>query len=399
MALGMGIGVAHATRPPPRILDFRTAAASFGVTVPAGCAYTRAACVSTVQTGTSGLVDLSAFSGTANLVVSGRADDAWEYGLLLGEARTNLVTYGRDFSNAAWTKVTSSGPSYGAATSPFGGTGATLVSVPITTGILAETTASGVVAGNVTASWWHLGAASNSNLFTTGDGLRTGTTLGSVSVWSRLSITRASGSNTSAIVLADGRDWTASGGLAAAAYSATFDAAQREAGNYPDEYIPTAGATATRNASFARALSAFWSPQILGGRVGIERAFRPKGARAEYTGVRYLWWSDANNNVAFDAATGVITVTVAGASNTTSAITWNRYASLRVYVETGGGLATYVAVLIDGARTVPSITGSALGTVPAGDLYLGSSDTTGHTCAWNYRRGFYAPGPRPGLAW
>lgn len=388
----------HASRPPPLVLDFRVSVASFGVTVPAGCGYTRAASPDSVQIGSSLLVDLSSLAGIANVLVQGRTDDAWPGGIAGGEARTNLVTYGRGFSNAAWTKVTTGGPSYGAATSPFNTAGATLVTVPSGTGILAETVASGVVAGNVTASFWMLGSPANSNLFTTASADRTAIATGSAAAWGRLSITRASGGGTSALVLADGRDFVLKGGLVAGAHTATFDCAQREPGAYPSPWIPTTGATATRAASFFRVLGSTWSSRILAGRLGLGLWLRPWGARSEYTGVRYLWWLDANNHVAFDASTGVLTVTIAGASNTTSAITWNRDADVEVFVEMGAGVS-YVAVLIDGVRTVPTVTGSALGSLSAGDLYLRSSSTTGHTCSWLYMQSFWSPGTRPWWAW
>ncbi len=383
-------------RPSPLILDFRSSSATFGVTAPAGCGYSRAACVSSVQTGASSLLDLSAFSGTADLLVRGRASDSWEHGIALEEARTNLVTYARNYAQAAWVKAGTVTRTTGQS-DPFGGSGATRVQVASGTNVLADTGSGSLT--DVTVSAWVKGAAPNANIFRTVGAVVTATTAGSVGAWGRAALSATGAASATSLEVVDGRDWSSVGGLVAGARDVMLDACQREAGLYPSSYVPTTGSTATRAASFFRVLSATWASRLLAGRVGLELWLRPMGARTEYTGTRYLWWIDANNNVAFDAATGVLTVTVAGASNTTSAITWSRNADVRVYVELGGSLATYVAVLIDGVRTVPSITGSALGALAAGDLYLRSSSTTGHTCSWVYWQGFYAPGTRPDWAW
>jgi len=346
-----------------------------------------------VQTGTSTLLDASASSGTANLLMWGRASDSWDVGIVLEEARTNFVTRGRDYSNASWTKVTTGTPTYGGATSPFGGTGATLVTVPITTGILAETTASSAVAGNVTASFWMLGDPANSNLFTTTGSDRTAITTGSASAWGRLSITRSAGGGTTALILADGRDWTAKGGLAAAAHTATFDAAQREEGSFPTEYIPTAGATATRNATFLRVLSATWASRVTAGRLSLELKLRAKGARTEYSGTHSLWYVDANNQAAFVASTGVLTITVAGATNTCTLPSWARLDLIELSVQCGGGAATVVKYRLNGGSVVSlAITGSALGTHATGDMYIGSTNAGQHLSGWYYLAAFYAYG-------
>lgn len=392
----------HSSARVPLVLDFRAPVPTFGWAVdtlaPAGCAYTRAASPGTVQSGTSTLYDLSIFSAAANLLVWGRAVDAWDVGLLLEEARTNLVPRGRDFSHASWTKVTTGTPSYGAAVSPFGGaTGATLLTVPITTGYLAETSTSGAVTGDVTASWWQFGDPANGNVYTLVSGDRTATTLGSASAWGRLSISRNAGGGASSLVPADGRDWSAKGGLVAAAHTVTVDACQREAGSFPTEYIPTTGTAATRAASFLRVLSATVTPKLNTGRLSIELKFRAKGARTEYGSTTSLWYVDANNQAAFVASTGVLTITVAGATNTCTLPAWARYDLIELSIQCGGGLATVVKYRLNaGAVTSLAITGSALGTHATGDLYLLSTNAGQHLSAWLYTAAFY---PSGGPSW
>lgn len=394
----------HAAARPPLLLDLRPAIKTFGFALdtifPPGCLYTRAASGGAVQSGTSSVFDYSPFFGvTVNMVVSGRANTDWEIGVLIEEARTNLVLNWRNFGAASWTLQ-------GGATqtvtpgqlTPAGAGGARLVACPTPgSSALGETAPSGAT-GFTSVSAFYLGATPNGNLFKNTGGTRTGSLFTSPTVWTRDSITADMGGGASAYVPVDARDRSAEGGYAAAAVSTYLDFAQREAGRYPSSPIATTGTAATRAANFLRVPSATWSHQLVSGRVGFLRHLRPEGARSEYSGTRYIWWLDSNNHVAFDATTGVVTVTVAGATNVTSAITWNRYAEMQIYVEIGAGVA-YVAFLIDGVRTLPTVSGSALGALSAADVFLASSNVGGHFCSWNYWQGFYAPGTRPPWAW
>lgn len=399
ISLGLGLGLSRASRPGPLLIDLRPAVSSLGWAVdtvaPAGCTYTRAASPGTVQLGASGLYDLTLFAGVANLLVSGRASDSWDVGLLLGEARTNEVLAGRNFSAGSWVTAGTVTRTTGQSDA-FGGTGATRVQVSSGVHVLAET-GTGTLSA-LTASAWVKGVAPNFNVFRSTTPVVAATTAGSVGAWGRVSVAHNALGGASSVEPVDGRDWSGVGGLVAGARDVMLDACQREAGGYPDEFIPTAGAAATRAASFLSLPGAMLASRLIGGRVGILRHVRFKGARSEYSGTRYLWWLDANNHVSFAPATGVVTVTIAGATNTTSALTWSRHSEGQVFVEMGAGVS-YVAILIDGVRTVPSVAGSALGSLSAGDLYVGSSNVGGHSCAWNYFAGFYAPGTRPSWAW
>lgn len=376
------------SRPPPLVLDFRGPAGST-TTVPAGCGFTRAACVDSVQTGTSTLVEIAS---AADVLRRGRALDAWEHGLVLEEARTNAWLDSRDPSTANWTLAGTPTLTPGQV-SPSGDSLAYRIQAASGTGIVREawpTAPSGIISVTL---WEKTTAATGTNAFNTFALQRTPiNAFPAGNLWGRVGLSFFIATD-SGVIVADGRDWTSVLGQPAGARDLIYDYGQREAGGYPTEWTPT-----TRNASFLHVLGSTWSSRILAGRVGLELWLRPKGARSEYSGTRYLWWIDANNNVAFDASTGVLTVTIAGASNTTSAITWSRYADVKVYVEMGAG-TSYVAVLIDGVRTVPTITGSALGSLSAGNLYLGSSNAGGHTCAWLYMQSFWSPGARPSWAW
>lgn len=374
----------------PLVLDFRTSALSFGTTVPAGCGYTRAACVSSVQYGTSQVFDLSFASGTANYLAWGRADDAWAFGLQLEEARTNSVLYARDYSNAAWVKAGTVTRTTGQS-DVFGGTGATRVEVASGVNVLAET-ATGTL-GAFVGSAWIKGAAPNFNVFRTSGATVVATTAASVGAWGRVSVKGDGLGGTTAVEPVDGRDWAAQGGLVAGARDVMLDACQREAGSFPTSYIPTSGGTATRNATFLRALSATVTPKLTTGRLSIELSFRAMGARTEYSGTHSLWYVDASNQASFVASTGVLTITVAGATNTCTLPAWARYDLVEISVQCGGSLATVVKYRLNsGAVTSLAITGTALGTHATGDVYLFSTNAGQHLSCWAYVAAFYAPG-------
>lgn len=373
-------------------INLRNTSVGASAIVPAGLGFTRTTNPDSVQTGTSALVEIA---NASNILRYGRALDAWDLGLVLEEARTNLITYGRDFSNASWAKTTTGTPTYGGAVSPFGGaTGATLVTVPITTGILAENIVTGATT-LVTATFWLSGAAPNYNLYTNVSNDRTASPSGSVGVWTRVpSITRDASNGGSALVIMDGRDWTTKGGLAAAAHTAAVDAAQREAGAFPTEYIPTSGSTATRNATFLRALSTTWSPWLNSGRFSVELSFRAKGARTEYSSTPYLWYVDSSNYTSFVPSTGVLTIAVGGGTNTVTLPSWARYDLIDLSIQCGGNIATIVQYKLNSGSVVSlAITGTALGNMAGGtDMYLMSSNTAGHLSCWFYGVNFYRLG-------
>lgn len=377
------------SRPGPLVLDFRSAAATVGTTAPAGCGYTRAACASSVQTGTSTLVDLSAFSATANLIVRGRALDAWEFGIQLEEARTNRVPYSSDYTVGGGLRWTQGGTVTGTAgqLGPAGAGTATRLQATAP-GDNRFFTATGLGASvGVTHSSWVTPNAPPADVAIAGDA-GTDNSL-ALSVWERLMATGTVTAADSLYVVFG----SASAGLSAGARDWLVYGSQIELGRFPSSYIPTAGGTATRNATFLRALSATVTPKLATGRLSIELSFRAMGARTEYSGTHSLWYVDANNQAAFVASTGVLTITVAGATNTCTLPSWARYDLVEISVQCGGGVATVVKYRLNsGAVTSLAITGSALGTHATGDVYLLSTNAGQHLSAWLYTAAFYAPG-------
>lgn len=387
-------------RLPPLVLDFRAASWGFGTEAPTGCGYTRAACASSVQTGTGTLFDLSALSAVAGLLAWGRALDAWDVGLVLEEPRTNLITYGRDYAQASWTVFGSALRTSGQS-DPFGGTGASRIQAPSGTHGLGETIRTSC-AGISTASAWLKSASGTAapNLNTDRSSARIATSATAAATWGRLSFTATGGgAETTALVPVDGRDWSGIGGVAAGTRDFYVDACQREVGAYPTSYIPTAGAITTRNATFLRALSATVAPRLATGRLSLELKLRPMGARTEYGGTTSLWYVDANNQAAFVPSTGVLTITVAGSTNTVTLPSWARYDLVELSVQCGGGLATVVKYRLNSGSVMSlAVTGSALGTHASGDLYLCSTSSAQHLSCWLYTATFHPNGTAPAWA-
>ena len=400
LSLGIGLGLSRSSAPPPVTLDLRSGSA-FGFAVdtlvPAGCAYSRAACVGSVQSGTSSLYDYSAFGlSVANMLVWGRALDAWDVGLLVEEARTNRVPDASNFSAASWT---------------LGGTVTRTGSQPGPTGTNSATRLQAAGGSN----FLYRDATGLSNVSHTGSlGLRPttppaalgallgGATTGlstalAATAWARYdaSVLPFGGTSITAFAV-DARD---NYGFGAGARDWLAYGVQLETGAFPTEFVPTSGAAATRAASFLRSLAATHAPRIVTGRLSIELVLRAKGARTEYGGTTSLWYVDASNQASFVPSTGVLTITVAGSTNTVTLPSWARYDLIELFVAAGGGLATVVKYRLNGGSvTSLAVTGSALGTHAAGDLYLCSANAGQHLSCWLYTVRFYATGTAPGWA-
>lgn len=387
----------HAAAMSPFAWSAELARATVGLTVPSGTGYTRAACYSSVQLGSTSILDMSAFAALADVLYTGRASDAWEYGLVLEEARTNLVL-ARDTAAASWSRFGGIVRT-GSQASPVGDNAAARFEAP-SGGGLGENVAGATASAFTTSAWVrsHSGtAAPNFNTFRTLAGrVAINTAVGTT--WTRLSQSLSGGGGeTSALLPVDGRDWSGVGGVAAGTRDIYVDCPQRELGSFPTEWIPTAGSARTRAANFFRILSATLAPTLALGQLRLEMHLRPKGARTEYsTAAVALWWIDANNHASLAPSTGTLTIAVGGVTNTCALPSWARHDELRLFFEVGGSQATRVRYSVNGAAPVaPAITGSALGAVSAGDVYLCSTSTTNHLSCWLYAARLWRAGRAP----
>jgi hypothetical protein len=225
------------------------------------------------------------------------------------------------------------------------------------------------------------------------------TTLGAA--WQRISATPndaslgGAGGSGGGIVLADGRDQSAVGGVVAGARDAIVDLPQCEAGVFATEAIVTSGASATRAGE--RLAITTGSSVVSHGRLSLELSVIPKGARSEYGSTIQLWYVDANNQASIDPTTGVMTVKIGGVSNTTAAITWSARDTVDIWIEAGGSLGTVVAYRINaGATSYPAVTGVALGALTiAGALDTLCQGTANQLSCWLRALNAYPDGTRP----
>ncbi len=371
--------------------DFRSTAGAT-TTVPAGFAFTRAACVDSVQTGTSTLVEIAS---AADVLRYGRALDAWDVGLVLEKSTVNAVPDSQNYAAVTWTTS-------GAITrtaSQTGPTGTALATrLEAAAGVNIQyysRTGLNPAIPQASSQWMRpYTPPADVALIAGGTPTTTDIVLAAPTAWRRYTlapITPTAGGIVNTLAV----DTRAFPGIAAAARDWVVYGMQSEASSFPTSYVPTTGATATRNATFLRALSAAWTPWITAGRLSIELSFRAMGARTEYTATPYLWNTDANNYASFVPATGVLTISIAGATNTVTLPAWARYDLVELSVQCGGSLATVVKYRLNGGSVVTlTVTGSALGAqLGALDMYLLSSNGGNQLSAWLYTVAFWRGAP------
>jgi hypothetical protein len=212
-------------------------------------------------------------------------------------------------------------------------------------------------------------------------------------VWQRVAIRSASARY---FVPNDGRNWSGQGGQAAMARDLLRDWVQVEVGAYETEAIPTSGSAATRAGERLRDDSG--SRWVSGGRLSLEAKLIPKGARSQYAAAVRLWTS-GTDYAEIAPATGVLTVSIGGSTNTTSAITWSQFDTLEIFVAAGGDSATVVKYRVNGgAVTTCTITGSALGTLTVTTLDLLCSGTSSQLAAWVQTLAAWPSNGRPSWA-
>ncbi len=164
------------------------------------------------------------------------------------------------------------------------------------------------------------------------------------------------------------------------------DCHQCEVGGYETSYVATTTASATRNGDAIQLTNATVLPAIISGRLNWVFDFEALAAMGNYStdsSTVYLY-SDPNDSTTYvrlNVSTGVLTVSVSGTTNTTSAISWNQGDRVQIYVGTGGSSATVVdyrtapySTQTFGSTTVCTITGSALGSIaPSGAINVMSA--------------------------
>ena len=358
---------------------------------------TKAASSETVQWGAGNVFDLSFLAAVPNTIVWGRPNDVRDGGLILDGASTQLTADPRSYGTASWALGGATRTTNPSQATPLGTVGAQRIDSPSNTGYLSEASPTGAT-GVTTGSAYVLSAngapAGFSTYFALGAPALVPNNGGAGAAWVRLASTGNANGGGSSVVPVDSRSQLPFGGIAAGARSTYVDLVQREALPFATEWFPSG----TRPARYLTMGAAYIAPFISSaGQLGMELVYSPRGG-VGYTWTAYLWYMDANNYVALNCATGVLTVRVGGVNNTTSAITWAALDELRFFVQFGGSLPTVVAVIRNGVTiTKCSITGSPLGVVTAANANILSDTGTGsgHVYGWLYDINFYRPERQP----
>lgn len=372
-------------------VDFTKMSAGANATLPTGTlagglTFARAtgtAASETVQTGTSTVVTTGI---TLNVARCGRRLDADSLALVFEESRINLFIRSRDISpgiglTAGVTTVYTTGQS-----SPDGGTSG--IRVQITSGGYSNYYPAATTTYLIGSQWIRQGAGTGAYQMILATNATTGAAVfGTAGAsWSRV-ITPAVnfGATTPAEIPGDGRDQTAlTGGAGTTAGNRDYvvDMIQYEQGQWASEFILTAGASATRNGERLSVPAA--STVVVSGRLYFSVSLRPKAAQSKYAAAVRLWTSGADY-CEIAPATGVLTVSIGGVTNTTAAITaWAQYDAVDIYVAAGGSVATVVGYRINGgAVTKPAVAGAVLGNVStAGALDVLCNATASQFSAW-----------------
>jgi hypothetical protein len=354
-------------------IDFTTLAAGAVSSLPGGLSFSRASSA-TVQTGTSTVVT----SGIGvDVARAGRAADADAIGFVIEPTRTNSAPH-RDQATG-WTTAGATAPQAGTNVGPDGtniakrwviGSGAFgyyTVALP-STGV---TYTASAWSKSVAAGLQQIAAYVNADASPPAN--RVGKNSAANTSFARL-VTAASPSHAGGaggMVLSDGRDLSAVGGTTAGARDHIVDMPQIEAGKWAGEYIPTAGASATRAGE--RLYLATGSAVVSAGRLSLHFRAQLKHTPANADSAMRLWTDHADATTYVEIATsGVMTVSVGGNTNTTAALAWAANDIVDIFVAAGGGIATVVRYRVNGGATSsPAVAGSALGTIaPSGAINL-----------------------------
>lgn len=372
-------------------LDFSTlaAGAQASAALPAVFSFARASSGYAVQDG-GATVLLAGAADANNVAMVGRLADGNERGVYLGASARNLLPYARDMALLSGTGTVTVG-----AVGPDGVASSRVATASAATGRFFQfvDTAAGLT--YTSSAWLSAAAGAATSQLATGHATYTAVPCALTTAWARFDVSHGESSAINDIYLASGIDFSASGGVGPGARDDQIALAQMEARAFPTQPIPTTGAAVTRATSIGSIdASAGVDPS---GRLSAEVTFYPEGARGQYADpVRLL--SGASDYIELDPATGLITVSIGGATNiTTRPLTWSRGDKIRVWIATGNATATVVYYSVaDGLCGDLAATGTALGAWgTTGTLYLLSGGANYSASAFLPRARFYRAGTAP----
>jgi len=377
--------------------DFTTQSVGGGSVSGYGLSFSRASSGHSVQTGTSTIV--AGGTLTSNDVPRfGRGLDANNVALVFEETSTNQVLDSRNLSASSWSNAGSPTVTSGQ-TDPTGGTAAYRIQCASGAG-RGETNATGTSAAVTGSAFLRATSGTdqpNFNVFKSTGRVATNITL--TTTYQRVKLLGGTGAAASSIVPVDGRDWSAIGGVAAAAHDCLVDFTQREFLRYATEPIVTSGGAATRSGErlwLATGSNALASDGSLRCYVKL----RPKGSSSDYANDMRFWHVDANNHAEVVASTAAVKITIGGTAYTTAtAASWAANDLVEFWIAAGGGSnATVVKYRVNGGTITTLSTGSpptqAAITI-ASTLDLLCNGTSNQFTAWVEKIEFYQTGQSP----
>lgn len=329
------------------LFDLSTAGNSAALTsqlTTSGFVFSRAS-AATVQTSTSAVVVSGIGVDTLRIGNAG-----YGRGLVLEEARTNILQQSRNRADPWWNSGT------GTVTDDYatGSDGVTVVDRQVCTpgqfGNYASPTV--VLSSSYVFSQWArrgvVGVASTLGQYvqdaTTADYGDTQIAVSLTDDWQRVESTYITMSGTSATIsLVEGRNVPPTL-TPATARDAVVDLAQFEVGTFTTEAIVTAGASATRATDRLQMSALTIASCVQSGRASLEFRFIPKANKSAY-GTPQIWYEGSSGgNGAYIKADGTISIAVGGISyDTASPITWSKGDIVDLWIESGGGLLNTVA--------------------------------------------------------
>lgn len=359
-----------------------------------GLRFTRASDGHTVQSSAATVLAIAAGNDRARV---GQAGGDATRGLVLEEARTNHAFDARDMSASQWTAGTAS-PTVNHAAGPDGLVRACRTQ-PGASGYSNyhnATSFPGLTNKPIIISSWFRGTSGSCTLQSYGPTVYwAGSAL--TTTWKRFSNAVANGGGFPQYNPAD-----FSGGplVGQGAIDFLADLHQAEEGKFATEVIITTSATATRAAE--RLFHPAGASLVNAGRLGLELKFIPKGAAGDYGADYAIWYVDANNKAIVDKTTKQLTVTIGGATfTTTTALAWAAGDTVELWVEAGGGtLNTVVKSRVNGGSvTTHGTSGAAQGTLSVGSsLDLMCQGAGNVLTAWIQEIAAYKSDKRPAWA-